>query len=211
MTSPASLRTQTEQALRLKGVPRHPNLPYLDWQSIRGPRSVAERLMVLYCIAGLAYDADPELLRSWVHRDDFLNFFEPEEWDLLSKDTHSREELNEAGWRQESVYVAAWALGIVEELAWPDAECDLSPVFPQIPEDVPTQEFLRDATIRGSEDILAAADLYYCLDASLRHDELWGGAPASSRYPMVPIVMERRTMLEWLISNEMFGSITLDT
>lgn len=161
-------------------------------------------------MTGLANGANGQALLEWIGDEVLDDCFEHEERALLSQPELSEEQLNELSWCQESLYAAAWALSLTSDLVWPDSECDLDPLFAHIPPEVDSASFVRSATLRSERELLEATDLYYCLDASLRHSELWNDAPIDTRYPMVQIVMERRRLLDWVMGSGLWSDVSLD-
>jgi hypothetical protein len=206
-----AVRDESLRRLQGAGVPEHPNLPLLDECPRRSAEEAARRVVALYCLSGLANGAIGPVMLEWIAEQGLEPIFEPSELDLLARRELREEQLNHLSWCQESLYAAAWSLSLVKDMAWPDTECDLEPVFPRIPPQVGPESFFRGATLRGDREIVQAADVYYCLDASLRKDALWGGARVESRYPMVQIVMERRRALDWLMQDGAWSDVVLDT
>ncbi len=172
-----------------------------SWASARGQ----------YCLTGMANGASGLSMSDWIKEEALELCFEAAELRELAHDAPTGYRLNELSWCQESLFAAAWALSLVEELGWPSRECDLSSVFPNMPPEVEAQQFIQKAELRRDEDLVRATDFYYCLDASLRHDELWNGEPVERRYPMVQIVSERRRALDWIMGHSLWSDVSLDT
>jgi hypothetical protein len=192
------------------GIPAHPHLPLLDEEPRRSAEDLARRMVPLYCLAGLANGASGSAMLEWITDGNLGLLFEPTELALLARPELSKEEMNEVSWCQESLYAAAWALSLTKELTWPNKEADLEPLFPQMPPEVETAHFVRSSKLRSDQQLVEVDDLYYCLDASLRHDELWNGAPVESRYPMVQIVTGRRRTLDWIMQSCAWSDVALD-
>lgn len=206
-----TIRKESQRRLRNAKVPEHPNLPLLDEYPQRSAQDVARRIVALYCLTGLANGASGSAMLDWIQTESLEGYFEPEELGALAGPTPTEEQLSALSWCQESLYAGVWSMALIHDLAWPDAECSLDPVFPRIPPEVDAGSFILDASLRSAEQLVHAADLYYCLDAALRHGELWGGAPVESRYPMVQIVMERRRIFEWIMQTGRWSDVVLDT
>ena len=108
--------------------------------------------------------------------------------------------ISEAGainvaWKYEAVWVLLWALGIVEELSFPDkiSYCDL--VMGTMRDFKNLEDFMANTTLRPIEEILQALDLYYRYHWAAVNARVNGSDPAGIDED---IVMERRAGLEWL-------------
>jgi|GEM_PF-1242872 len=205
------VRRKSIEWLAAHNVPNHPNLPLLGHKNLRSSHEVAQRVVALYCMAGIANGADSAMLLDWLEADGGINCLEPAEIATLLEPSHSEERLNELSWIQESLYTLCWCCVLVEELSFPNNECDLSGVFSEIPPERNISEFVSSITLRDQNTIFQALDCYYCLHAALVHPELWGN-PQTKSIPLLQIVLERRHALEWIFSRqETWGDIVLDT
>ncbi len=167
--------------------------------------------MALYCLAGLPNEADGTLLLEWLAEEGVLEVLDARELKLLEEPDLPESLLNELSWKQESLYALCWAAGIVQEMPWPDSECDLSDVFPEIPAEVPIGSFRSSLALREKWVLLEALDLHYNLHASLCHPELWGGRDPETVLS-AGVVLERRHALEWLCSGMLeWDEVSLDT
>ena len=104
------------------------------------------------------------------------------------------------GWRYEALNVLLWALGLVEELSWPDKVCDVAHcVSLLVNVNADADALVQDSMLRSSAEILEQLDLHLRLHWLLRDAELHGKpAPEVSR----GVVMERHHALNWLINFE---------
>lgn len=205
------VRQRTHALLQQRGIPSHPYLPLLDAEAIRPAGEVADKIVALYCLAGLANEADGGLLLEWLAEEDSLAVLDAGELKLLEEPELPEDLLNELSWKQEALYALCWAAGIGEEMPWPDSEVDLSEVFPGIPPEVPIESFRTSLALRERWALIEALDLYYNLHASLSHSELWGGRDPE-RVLSTEVVVERRPALEWLCSGKLdWDEVSLDT
>ena len=109
---------------------------------------------------------------------------------FLDKDSPTREECAQQIWRYESLYVLAWALGLVKELPFPEKACEPAGL-------VATMIELKNPAIRPAGEILDALDQTYRLHWHIRQQRLkkksaTAGADAD-------VVMERHHALNWLV------------
>lgn len=196
---PISIRRESLKWLNEHSVSIHPHLPLLEINKLRSPRDVAQRIVALYCMAGIANGADSAMLLDWLKADGRIDCLESSEIATLRQSTHSDERLNELSWMQESLYTLCWCSAVVEDLPFPDRECDLSRAFPKIPPERDFEDFAASIMLRDQYTLFQALDCYYNLHAALVHPELWNG-PDRKLIPLLQIVLERRHALEWICS-----------
>jgi len=82
-------------------------------------------------------------------------------------------------------------------------------LYPDTTEDVTTEAFKRGLKLRDKSEVVSKADLAYCLHWAVRHAEINGqGTPGK-----VPanVVAERRRALEWMMGQDDWDEVTLDT
>ena len=108
--------------------------------------------------------------------------------------------ISEAGainavWKYESIWVLLWALGVVEELSFPNQICDCDLVMGTMERFKNLDDFMANTTLRPMEEILQALDLHYRYHWAAVNARVNGSDPAGIDEG---IVMERRAGLEWL-------------
>jgi hypothetical protein len=210
--SPRALRGKVLAVLVSEGIPTNPRLPLLDRRSkhgLRKPSAVAERLVILYALTGLANEADAELLRQWLLENGLYEELLPSERPFFEKPLSRQDEID-LSWRQEALVTLAWSGRLVEDLPLPFDESDLDPIFPRIPPEVEVSSFVTGFALRHEEDLYHQTDLHYCLHWALRHPEVWDASTV--RRPRIDSVIERRHALEWLIgAADSWDDVPLDT
>ena len=103
-----------------------------------------------------------------------------------------------------------WSVGMAPKLAFvKPCPNDLVRMLPKLRTAESSAEFRSRAHRRSTEELLAAAELAYCLhwaitDASLR------GAREPGRVPGW-VIVERRGALEWTLTDEDWDEVPLDT
>ena len=108
--------------------------------------------------------------------------------------------ISEAGainavWKYEAVGALLWALGVVEELSFPNQICDCDLVMGTMERFKNLDDFMANTTLRPMEEILQALDLHYRYHWAAVNARVNGSDPAGIDEG---IVMERRAGLEWL-------------
>ena len=108
--------------------------------------------------------------------------------------------ISEAGainavWKYEAVWALLWALGVVEELSFPNKICDCDLVMGTMERFKNLDDFMANTTLRPIEEILQALDLHYRYHWAAVNARVNGSNPAGIDEE---VVMERRAGLEWL-------------
>ena len=199
-------KKRSNTILASRGVPLCASLPVIDGGENGTPRAkeeVAARTMgVLMAaifgeIAG-SEGVDPargfiaDMLEQYAASD----FLSPEERAFIEDPDPDKQAIANFTWRYECAWVGMWALGFVEDLAYPDAICDVSAMGAMVSDCGSFETFLDRAALRESAAILDQADLIYrydwaCVDARINGRDAPAGLNAG-------VVMERHRMLNWL-------------
>lgn len=123
-------------------------------------------------------------------------FFSPKEREYLNNPDSTEQEQIQCVWQYENLWVLEWALGLNEDLFWPDHICDV-PASVQIMHQHPhLEDLVAAAKLRNRKEILDNADVSYllhwaCVDARI------SGLPAPQGLEE-GVVMERHQVLFWL-------------
>lgn len=199
--------------LRQEGVPTLDRLPTIEDSTEAKTRladEIARRAIALCLVAIKGEGVDQATVDALVQRYGAETFFSPEETAFI-KDPHSTpQDLARFSWRYEDYWVLLWALGYVDTLERPEAQCDV-PAATRILKDRTTVQFIRDAKLRPLAAILDEADLAY------RYD--WAAVNARVKSQDAPakldggIVQHRHYVFNWLIGylNQAWDDISTDT
>lgn len=103
-------------------------------------------------------------------------------------------------WKYEAYWVLLWALGVVEELDFPDHAIDCDFAIQAVAQHQDFAAFMATTKLRDIASILDEADLIYryhwaCVNARLKQAPMPAGLNPS-------VVMERHAALNWLIDND---------
>lgn len=192
----------TDRALAERGIQIPPSLPPTSSAievELREPREVAARVLSLFICAvraeglGEGNPLEVELLRDKVPRgfDDLT----PLEAAFLAEASPDEQAVMDHVWRYEAIVPLAWALGILDQLAFPTEICDVAGLAKTIL-NLDADTLLATATLRPAGEILDALDQTFRLhwavvDAQIREvdppAELEGG-----------VITERHHALNWL-------------
>ncbi len=203
------VRHKTASFLSTEKVPLHPYLPLRNEKEARCAQEVGTKLIIQYALAGLHNGALANELVAWLKEIYIWESLNSSEKKLLKQSELSEKEKNVVSWKQESLLMLGWALGLVEPPSI-HGECILGPLFNKIPPEVEAKHFLNEMTLVSPIRIVEMLDIYYCLHAALEHPELWSiEIPKSLK---IQCVTERRRSLEWILdSSTSWDDISLDT
>ena len=123
-----------------------------------------------------------------------LDLLTPKEQKVIAGNVSEAEAIN-AAWKYESIWALLWALGVVEELSFPNKICDCDLVMGTMERFKNLDDFMANTTLRPIEEILQALDLHYRYHWAAGNARVNGSNPAGIDEE---VVMERRAGLEWL-------------
>ena len=207
-------RARSDAELQKENVPLNAKLPVIaDSKSAqqRTKEEIADRAIALCLVSMKATGADGEMMDSLVKKYGAEKFFSPDEEAFMKEKEPAMKEKIAFSWRSEDYWVMLWALGYVEKLDYPKAECDLQKAAAFLLTSGSTDEFIGHAKLRTIGEILDQADLIYQYH--------WATDDARANGRDVPtglssdVVMERHYALNWLIGymKQAWDHITTDT
>ncbi|MNC11007.1 hypothetical protein D3C75_586900 [compost metagenome] len=126
--------------------------------------------------------------------------FSPEEQKFLKNKAPEEREVIRFSWQYECLSVMLWALGLIEELPFPDRICDVGGSVRIMSEHNSLEKLIGASTLRSHKELLDEADLIYRMD--------WGCVDARIKGLPMPreleggVVMERHKCLNWLIGSD---------
>lgn len=208
MDTAAIRQRSLKEAARL-GYPVSAELPLSDFDvKARDVNELVDRCLVLHALIAVSYGFPRDAVRAWLGQEDLIGALSASERRYLDAGDASDDEFYRGV--SESVWALIWALGLAPKLDFakpcPD---DLVRMLPNLKTAESSSTFRSRAEQRSTDELVAAADLAYCLhwavtDASLRGDASPGRVP-------VWVVVERRRALEWVLSDEDWDDVPLDT
>lgn len=201
-------RDKSMALLRDRHIYVTPWLPLL-WERAEEPgrtveevcgRAAALLIVSLYseCRVGdhLSYEKAREFVDPIIESYGAEKFFSPNEKEYLDDPDSTEQTQIQYAWQYENLWVMEWALGLTNDLFWPDRICDV-PGTVRLLKDCQTMEaLLAAAKLRPRKELLEQADLIYrlhwaCVDARVM------GMPAPQGLEE-GVVMERHRALFWL-------------
>ncbi len=123
-------------------------------------------------------------------------FFSPRERAYLNDSESTEQTQIQYTWQYENLWVMEWALGLTDDLFWPDRICDVPGSVRLIKGYSTMEELLSAAKLRPRKELLEQADLIFrihwaCVDARVM-------GMASPQKLDEGVVMERHRALFWL-------------
>lgn len=194
-------------------IPVFEHLPYIESEeetTLRTKEEIVNRAIAL-CYMGLwSEDQKNEGLKTFEDRYDVLEHLSPDELMALKSEIPTRQQVADANWRYESLFVLLWSLSLIEKLPFPATLCDLQKTVGIIFENS-REDLLQKSTVRGKDEILDLADLIYRMHWAIRNARVNDAEPPKDLNRSV--VYERHYSLNWLINymDEDWDEISTDT
>ncbi|UTC66113.1 MULTISPECIES: DUF4272 domain-containing protein [unclassified Treponema] len=124
--------------------------------------------------------------------------------------TYTEQDAVDVGWTYEAYWALLWALGLVEDISYPNDICDVQKAITTVGDRETKKEFKALCKLRDIEEILDMLDLHYRYHWATEEKRLNPKTEIKDLNPEV--LMERRRGLEWLISDEEdWYEISMDT
>ncbi len=185
------------------------NLPLLDAvEEIRSANEISARILALFAYVSCSYGFAKAKAIEWLRANDLYEHLATSEEKYL--DGASNAIRPNTQWMVEALWALTWVTSHQNELDFSKpCSSDFIGIFPDIKNGEAANKFLESASHRAVEEVVRAADLAYCLHWSVRDLQLKGKMPDTQVSPMV--IVERRRSLEWVITNEPWDEIELDT
>ena len=210
MINAKEMRKSSLAEAMLLGYPINKNLPLLeDIPKIKGLDEIVSRFLCMYAVVASSYGLPKEKAINWLKEEGLMESLSNREKRYLELDSNLAEKAS-MQWQVEALWALAWCAGCHDMLDFSDS-CDDN--FIQLLPDIAKKEskklFCVNRMLRSKDEILAKLDLAYCLHWAVRDAEIHqrlipGRVPGS-------VVIERRRALEWVVSQEAWDEVLLDT
>lgn len=206
--SPDLIRKQSIVTASRLGYSTNHALPLLDdVQNLRTVDESVNRLLCLNAVAACAYGFDRHKAVEWLRQEGVFDELATSERRFIENSDGDPIRFQV---QVEGLWALAWALGLVPQLDFGEY-CDDNFVIlmPNIRSREASDVLRSKINPRTSLEVLAACDLAYCLHWAAREALLTGGKLSGD--VQLYVIEERRRMLEWLIGEEEWDEVTLDT
>lgn len=172
----------------------------------RTPEEIAERAIALMIVSlysecrlgeKMDYQEAYDFVKDIIESFDAEEFLSPAEKEYLSNPESTEQEQVSFSWQYENLFVMEWALGLVDELDFPDHICDV-PLTVRLLNDCSTiADILKKSNPKSKSELLDECDLIFCLDWSCVDTRIHRlPAPAGMDKG---VVYERHKSLNWLV------------
>jgi hypothetical protein len=203
------IRKRTRKHVERLGYRFNPNLPILD--PVEVTRTVDEtvgRILALYACVACSFGFAKEKALDWLDRERRIDSLsESEKVYLRGKAETKRSKIQ---WQVEALWALTWAGGYHDELDFSDSCPDsFIGIFPDLKEGVASNAFAKRCELRGNENIAEMLDLAYCLHWAVQDQSLTGNN--QGKHVPAQVVEERCRGLEWLVGDEDWDHVALDT
>lgn len=189
------------------GICPPPHFPLLDQPHLKSSEEASDRLFCLTAAAAVAYGFPRERALKWLKQEGLWAKLEEDELQFL---VSSRADPALFQWQVQGIFVLSWALGILEAInLWGPCPDDLVFKLPDLKTAASTASFREQHELRSVTEIVAVADLAYCMHWGVRDARLNGKPPPRDVEELE--IGERRRALDWLIDGEGWYAISLDT
>lgn len=194
-------KKQTEKYLKSLNIPFIDHLPLIEEESevkIRTAQEIAERILVLVYLAYVSEVVDErENVIDFLKTNSLWDKVSPDEKELFQKEELTDQETANISWRSEGVWLLLWTINKVEKLDLPTEQVEIPEIVSRLPEFLtdPT-EFIKNANVRPTTEILDASDLIYRLHWATRKADL-NNQPMPANLDL-SIIMERHYAINWV-------------
>jgi len=169
---------------------------------LRQPIDVARRALALFVVATRAESLNHEapIPSETLRRQTPQGFLalSPREQAFMECEAPDPQEVVQAVWRYEALYLLQWALGLSEELPLPTQICDVPALRERMERSL--EDLTGSPSLRPADEILSALDLHVRMHWAVRQARLDEREPPQGLSPGV--VLERHYALNWLIRFE---------
>ena len=207
---PKEIREASRERAQALGYPFNPTLPVLDPAVVtRSSNQVLDRILTLNACAAYAYGFPGQEALSWLDQENLSSCLTKPEADFLAgKGNANRITFK---WRPEAIWALMWAAGYVDDLDFGQSCSDeLVKMLPDLKIQASSETFRQNCNLRSAEAVVPMVDLAYCLHWAVREERLRGLGNKPGRVQS-QVIVERRLSLEWLICEESWEEISLDT
>jgi hypothetical protein len=202
------IRKESIERAKRAGLSVLPTLPLRDPDLYpRSQEDILGRLLCLTAVAASSYGFDKSKAYDWLRQEHADSLLTHAERDFLTENTG---ELLTFQVQVEGMWVLAWALNLVPQLDfWKECDNDFVTILPNLKTMESSSRLRANSRLRRREDILRACDLAYCLHWVFRQGEI---TRTETRLELKTyVILERRRALEWIVADDLWDEITLDT
>ena len=202
------IRAKSIESARQLGVDVLATLPLLEaGLEMRSASETVSRILAMNAVAAASYGFDKAKAISWLNQEALTDSLSGQEKRFVFEGIGQADNFKA---QIEGMWALAWAMGIASELNFvKDCDTRFVTMLPNLKQSQSSADFRKKVTPRPLDQVIEACDLAYCLHWALKQSELISKRQPGNLKPFV--VIERRRALEWLLSQEEWDRISLDT
>ena len=125
----------------------------------------------------------------YIDNNNTQDYFSPKEWKYLHDTAPDRKEILYFLRQYESLHVVEWALGLVEELGFPDHPCNPADLVKLLRNGTSISKIMAKSRPKSPRELLDACDLISCLE--------WSCINARRHELPEPVGMKTGVVREW--------------
>lgn len=183
-------------------------LPLLeDVIVIRDKNEILDRCLALFATIACSYGFDKIQAKEWLQKEGLDTSVPISELRFLSGEDKNKFFFQS---QVEALNAFAWILGLIDTMDF-EQVCDnnLVSLFPDIKNQQSSVAFKAKTNLISIEDIVEKCDLAYCLHWGIKNLKL-----ENEKLPVnicAHVIVERRRAFEWVLSNESWDELGMDT
>ncbi|MCF0058338.1 DUF4272 domain-containing protein [Dyadobacter sp. CY356] len=194
-------KKQTEILLKSLNITFIDHLPLIEEESeviIRTAQQIAERILILVYLAYVSEVPDErENVIEFLKTNLLWDKVSPDEKELFQKEELTDQETANISWRSEGVWLLLWTINKVDKLELPTEQVEIPEIVLRLPEFLTApSEFIENAIVRPTTEILDQSDLIYRLHWATRNADL-NNQPMPANLDF-SIIMERHYAINWV-------------
>jgi hypothetical protein len=205
------LRDQSRIQVEALGYSFNPHLPVLDGVEVtRSSDELLNRILILHACIACSFGYPKQQALNWLNQEGLTEYLSGLEFKFL----HDRTEGTQTAfqWQVEAVWALTWAAGYHSKLDFSQPCSDgLVRMLPDLNTNASSRAFRQECALRTCDEIAKMVDLSYCLHWAVREEGLGGSGQKRNDKVQGRVVEERRRALEWLVCDEDWEDVPLDT
>ncbi|MEP4546185.1 MAG: DUF4272 domain-containing protein [Saccharospirillum sp.] len=183
-------------------------LPFLE--SALKPRPINEivdRALANSVVVAASYGFNKESAFEWLNSESLVYLLSPQELNFLSGNEENIRLFNE---QVEALYSFSWSLNQFTHLDF-SRECpdNLVKVYPDLIAMESDVRFRENTKLRPVQELIEMCDLAYCMHWGIKQADI-DGVKLKTALDLF-MAPERRRALEWMLGNEEWDEVPLDT
>lgn len=202
-------REESNNLIKQLGITCYENLSLVEDQTqvaLKNPDKIAKRAIASLLSIQLACDIgnnvqdikkSKDITKKLLNHYDVYDELLESEKALFLENPNKQNAINVV-WTYEAYWALVWALGLVEDIGWPNKIVDGLEAIKLLQKSKDYEDFKSKIKMRDIEEVLDKLDLFYRLHWACVNKRIDSKTEIKDLNPEV--VMERRRGLEWLVS-----------